>query len=82
MKQEMMGRQWRLLNHMKIICTSLQTGNHISTSSLISTGRMLFLIPNKQCQSTEGKKTWPIKQKLKQVVVIEAAAVVHYIKVV
>jgi len=28
MKQEMMGRQWHQLDHMQIICTSLQTDNH------------------------------------------------------
>jgi len=31
--------------------------NHVSTSSLsFFTGRMLFLMPNEHCQSTEGKK--------------------------
>jgi len=34
MKQEMMGWQWRQLYHMQIVCTSLQTDNHASTSSL------------------------------------------------
>ena len=36
MKQqnEMMGWQWRQLNDMYIICTSLQTDNNASTSSL------------------------------------------------
>jgi len=34
MKQEMMGWQWYQLDHMKIICTSLQTDNHASTSPL------------------------------------------------
>jgi len=34
MKQEMMGWQWHQLNHMQIICTSLQTDNHVSTSPL------------------------------------------------
>jgi len=29
-----MGWQWHQLNHMQIICTSLQTDNHASTSSL------------------------------------------------
>jgi len=29
-----MGWQWRQLDHMQIICTSLQTDNHASTSSL------------------------------------------------
>jgi len=35
MKQETMGWQWHQLNHMQIICTSLQTDNHASTSALI-----------------------------------------------
>ena len=34
MKQEMMGWQWHQLDHVQIICTSLQTDNHASTSSL------------------------------------------------
>ena len=42
------------LDHMQTICTSLQTDNHTNASSLIFTGRMLFLTPNQQCQSTEG----------------------------
>jgi len=35
-KQEMTGWHWHQLEHMQIICTSLQTdtGNHASTSSL------------------------------------------------
>jgi len=40
---------------MQIICTSLRTDNHASTSSLnFFTGWMLVLTPNQQCQSTEG----------------------------
>ena len=31
---EMMGWQWHQLDHMQVICTSLQTDNHASTSSL------------------------------------------------
>ena len=54
MKQEMMGWQWHQLDHMQTICTSLQTNNRASASSLIFTGRMLFLTPNQQCQSTEA----------------------------
>jgi len=38
-----MGWQWHLLAHMQIITQSF-------------TGQMLFLTPNQQCQSTEGKK--------------------------
>jgi len=39
-----------------IICTSLQTDNHSSTPPLLCffTGRMPFLPPNQQRQSTEG----------------------------
>jgi len=34
MEREMMGWQWHQLDHMQIICTSLQTDNHASTSPL------------------------------------------------
>jgi len=44
---------WHQLGHMQV-CTSLQTDNHASTSPLIFTGRMPFLLPNQQRQSTEG----------------------------
>jgi len=36
LKQGMMWRQWHQLDHMHIICTSLQTDNHASTSLLSS----------------------------------------------
>jgi len=50
---------------LKIIFTSLQTGNHASILSFkISAGWMLFLMPNQECQSTEGKKQ--IKQQEKK----------------
>jgi len=53
-----MGWQWHQLDHTKIICISLQTDNHATTSSLnFFTGRILFLMPNQQCQSTEGIQT-------------------------
>jgi len=49
MKQEMTGRQGHQLDHMQIICTSLQTDNHASTSSFnFFSGQMLFLTPNQQ----------------------------------
>jgi len=63
MKQELMGCQWHQLDHMQIICTLLQTDNHTSTSLLNFTGQMLFLTPNQQCQSTEGKDIY-IPEKL------------------
>jgi len=34
MKQEMTGWQWHQLDHMQIICISLQTDNQASNSSL------------------------------------------------
>jgi len=36
MKQEMMGWQWYQLDHMQIMCLSLQTDHDASTSSLNS----------------------------------------------
>ena len=46
--------QWHQLGHMQV-CTSLQTG--ITTPAphhSVFTGRMPFLPPNQQCQSSEG----------------------------
>jgi len=49
--------QWHQLGKMQI-CTSLQTNNHASTPLLsFFTGRMPFLPPNQQRQSTEGNST-------------------------
>ena len=50
------GWQWHQLGYMQV-CTSLQTDNHTSTPPLLCfcTGRMPFLPPNQQRQSTEGK---------------------------
>jgi len=46
--------QWNQLGHMQV-CISLQTDNHASTPPLqFFTGRMPFLLPNQQRQSTEG----------------------------
>ena len=42
-----------VLDHMQIIYISLQTDNHASTSPVFA-GRMPFLPPNQQRQSTEG----------------------------
>ena len=48
--------QWHQLGHMQV-CISLHTDNHASTPPLkFFTGRMPFLPPNQQHQSTEGKK--------------------------
>ena len=49
--------QWHQLGHMQV-CTLLQTDNHASTPPLcFFTGRMPFLPPNQQRQSTEGTKS-------------------------
>jgi len=46
--------QWHQLSHMQV-CISLQTDNHASITPLsFFTGRMPFLPPNQQRQSTEG----------------------------
>jgi len=45
--------QWHKLGHMQV-CTLLQTNNHASSPPLsFFTGRMPFMLPNQQCQSTE-----------------------------
>ena len=47
--------QWHPLGRMQV-CTSLQTDNHASTPPLsFFTGRMPFLPPNQQRQSTEAR---------------------------
>jgi len=46
---------WHQMGHMQI-CTSLQTEKHASTHHSVSTGRMPFLPPNQQRQSTEGNQ--------------------------
>ena len=51
--------QWHQLDHMQV-CTLLQTDNHASTPPLsFFTGRMPFLLPNQQCQSTECNAASP-----------------------
>jgi len=44
--------QWHQLGCMQVY-TSLQTDNHASTPPQFFTGRMPFLLPNQQRQSTE-----------------------------
>jgi len=52
--------QWHQLGHMQV-CTSLQTDNHVSTSLLsFFTGRMPFLPPNQQRQSTESNTLYTL----------------------
>jgi len=47
--------QWHPLSHVQV-CTLLQTDNHTSTPPLSFTGRMPFLPPKQQRQSTENVK--------------------------
>jgi len=61
------GWQWHQLGYMQV-CTLLQTDNHASTPPLkFFTGRMPFLLPNQQRQSTEGIKQirseYPVQPK-------------------
>jgi len=58
--------QWHQLGHMQV-CTSLQTDNHASTPSLsFFTGRMPFLLPKQQNQSTDGMKFNQMQCAVKQ----------------
>jgi len=57
-----MGWLWHQLDHMQIVCTSLQTDNHALTNHSFFTGRMPFLPPNQQLHSTEGTLCCKIKE--------------------
>ena len=48
--------QWHQLGHMQV-CISLQTDTPAPHCSVVFTGRMPFLPPNQQRQSTEGIET-------------------------
>jgi len=54
--------QWHQLGRMQV-CTSLQTDNHASITKFF-TGRMPFLLPNQQRQSTEGIDAGEVLMKL------------------
>jgi len=59
MKEEIMGWQWHHWDDMQIVCTSLQTDNDASASSLnFFTDQMLFPMPNQHCRSSEGHFLW------------------------
>ena len=69
--------QWHQLGHMQV-CTLLQTDNHTSTPPLgFFTGRMPFLSPNQQRQSTEGKTE--CKENMWNKVHRHTQSVVHFI---
>jgi len=54
------GWQWHQLDHL------LQTDNHTNIPLINFTGRILFLTPNQQCQSSEGKNVGIIETPIKQ----------------
>jgi len=54
MNQEMMGWQWRQLDHMQIIYTSLGTDMHAGITPLSFYRPDGFPATNQQHQSTEG----------------------------
>jgi len=71
LEQEMMGWQWHQLDHKQIICTLFQTDNQpVPHHSLFFTGRMSFLPPNQQHQSTGGYYIVKIDSCLKVMTVI------------
>jgi len=54
-----MGWQWHKLDHMQIICTSLQTNNHASTSPLsFFTGRMPSCHPTNSVKALKAMAQW------------------------
>jgi len=65
MRQEMMGWQWHQLDHMQIICSTLQTDNHTSTSSVTIFYR-LYTLPDAQPTASNHwrQKKWKIKKKI------------------
>jgi len=74
--------QWHQLGHMQV-CTSLQTDNHASTSPLsFFTGRMPFLSPNQQRQSTEGIAITAVQNHVVFLLTVLARNVLNLVKVV
>jgi len=59
MKQEVIGWQWQLLDHMQINCTSLQTDNHASISSLkFLQARCSFWRPTNSVKALKATSKW------------------------
>jgi len=51
----MIGWQWHQWDHMQIICTSLQTDNHASTSPLSFHGLMPYLPPTNCIKALQSR---------------------------
>jgi len=56
----MMGWQWHQLDHMQMICTSLQTDNYTSNSTLNFTGWMLFMHDGQPIVQNVHSKVWKL----------------------
>jgi len=52
-----MGLQWHQLDHMQIICTSLQTDNHASTSPLYLQAGWPSCCPTNSVKGLKATKT-------------------------
>jgi len=64
--------QWHQMGHIMQVCISLQTDNQARTPPLkFFTGRMPFLPPNQQCQSTDGTKKNLIQLQNNDIIVIK-----------
>ena len=55
MKQEMVGWHWHQLDHMQIICTSLQTDNHTVHTSMSSVNQFLWAGCSSCCPTNSVK---------------------------
>jgi len=60
LEQEMMGWQWQQMDLMQIICTSLQTDNHTSTSPLFLQARCLSCHPTNSVKSLKADQPYEI----------------------
>jgi len=63
MKQEMIGRQWHQLDHKQIIAPRCRQITKPAPHHSFFAGRMLFLMPNQRCQSTEVHRQYIQKCK-------------------
>jgi len=80
-KQEMMAWQWHQLNYRQIICTSLQTENHVSTLSLnILQAGCSFWRPTNSVKALKGKQPSCNKKRNKYICVAKYLTSKSYAK--
>jgi len=65
LEQEMTGWQWHQLDHMQIICTSLQTDNHASTSPLNFAGQCPSFRPTNSVKALKVTSSSAIAEGLR-----------------